>query len=228
MRGKLIVIEGTDGSGKQTQTELLVSRLESEGIKVKTLAFPNYDTPTGKIVGGPYLGKKEICESFFTENATNVDPKVASLYYAADRRYNCPQIMEWLAAGYWVILDRYTTSNMGHQGGKIKTKAERKKMFEWLHQLEHDLLALPIPDITLLLYMPYEQAAELKRYRSHNKLLDHHEASEEHLRNAERAYKELAALYNWPIINCVKDNNIKTITDTHQELYNVIKRHLNL
>lgn len=88
MKGKIIVIEGTDCSGKETQTSLLVQRLSKEGKKIERVSFPSYDTPTGKIVGGAYLGKSYIGEGYFPEGAANVDPKVASLYYAADRRYN--------------------------------------------------------------------------------------------------------------------------------------------
>ena len=92
-KGKLIVIEGTDCSGKETQTKLLIKRLIGENIKVRDFSFPNYDSPTGKIIGGAYLGKPSIGESYFEENATNVDPKVASLYYADDRKYNIPKII---------------------------------------------------------------------------------------------------------------------------------------
>ena len=106
MRGKLIVIEGTDCSGKQTQTELLQKRLNDLNLNCIRIDFPRYDTPTGKIVGGPYLGKPEICDSFFLEGAVNVDPKVASLYYAADRKYNIGEVNEYLDKGYFVILDR--------------------------------------------------------------------------------------------------------------------------
>ena len=93
MRGKLIVIEGTDCSGKETQTNLLLKKLNSEGIKVEKFSFPNYQSPTGKIIGGPYLGKEYICDCWFSEGATKVDPKVASLYYAADRKYNIHKII---------------------------------------------------------------------------------------------------------------------------------------
>ena len=85
MKGKLIVIEGTDCSGKETQTNLLMKKLESDNISIVKFDFPNYDSPTGRIIGGPYLGKEYICPSWFTEGAVNVDPKVASLYFAADR-----------------------------------------------------------------------------------------------------------------------------------------------
>src|SRR5574344_170376 len=110
MRGKIIVIEGTECSGKDTQTQLLVQRLKREGRKVERLAFPMYDTPTGKIIGGPYLGKEYIGDSWFNEGAVNVDPKVAALYYAADRKYNIRMISDLLDDGYDIILDRYVES----------------------------------------------------------------------------------------------------------------------
>ena len=88
METHLIVIEGTDCSGKETQSKALEEHLTSIGRKVKTFSFPMYDTPTGKIIGGPYLGKKQICEGWFPEGAPNVDAKVSSLLYALDRLYN--------------------------------------------------------------------------------------------------------------------------------------------
>lgn len=156
MKGKLIVIEGTDCSGKQTQTELLQKRLNDLNLNCIRIDFPRYDTPTGKIVGGPYLGKPEVCPSYFTEGAVNVDPKVASLYYAADRKYNIGKVIEYLDKGYFVILDRYTTSNLAHQGSKILDKDERFNMYQWIDKLEFWLLELPKPDVAIFLHMPYE------------------------------------------------------------------------
>ena len=92
MKGKLIVIEGTDCSGKETQSNLLIEKLKKENIRIEKFSFPNYNSPTGKIVGGPYLGKSYICEGWFEEGAPNVDPKVSALYYAADRLYNIDKI----------------------------------------------------------------------------------------------------------------------------------------
>ena len=143
MKGKLIVIEGTDCSGKETQTKTLVKRLEKEDIACVRLCFPNYDSPTGKIVGGPYLGKSYICDGWFSEGATNVDPKVSSLYYAADRKYNVVAIEELINKGINVILDRYVYSNLAHQGGKINDKDKRFEMYNWLDKLEFELLELP-------------------------------------------------------------------------------------
>ena len=136
---RLIVIEGTDCSGKETQSKLLVEKLESLGYKAIRLTFPNYDTPTGKIVGGPYLGKKEICECWFPEGAVNLDPKVASLYYAADRKYNEVEIQKYLDDDYFVICDRYVSSNMAHQGSKIKNDEDRKIINELLEKFKTPL-----------------------------------------------------------------------------------------
>ena len=167
MKGKLIVIEGTDCSGKETQTKLLVKFLEDSGEKVFSFSFPNYNCPTGKIIGGPFLGKSYICDGFFPEGAPNVDPKVASLYFAADRLYNKDQITKYIDDGINVILDRYTTSNMGHQAGKLHTKEERLKMFKWLENLEYNVLELPKPDIKVFLYMPYIYTKKLHVLKFH-------------------------------------------------------------
>ncbi len=221
--GKFIVIEGTDCSGKETQSKLLVEKLEKMGKKAIRLTFPNYDSPTGKIVGGPYLGKKEICECWFKEGAVNLDPKVASLYYAADRKYNENSIKKYLDDDYFVICDRYVSSNMAHQGSKIKNDEERFHMYEWIDKLEFWLLSLPKPDKTIFLHVPYTYAANLKKNRVS---LDEHEMNEEHLKNSEIAYVELSQLYNWKNINCIKNNEIRTIEDINEEIIECIKEYL--
>lgn len=221
--GKFIVIEGTDCSGKETQSKLLVEKLNNMGHKAIRLTFPNYDTPTGKIVGGPYLGKKEICECWFPEGAVNLDPKVASLYYAADRKYNEKEIKKYLEEDYFVICDRYVSSNMAHQGSKIKNDEERFHMYEWIDKLEFWLLGLPKPDKTIFLHVPYTYAAKLKKNRLS---LDEHEMCEEHLKNSEVAYIELSELYNWKHINCIKDDAIRSVEDINAEIIECLKEYL--
>ena len=221
MKGKLIIIEGTDCSGKQTQAEKLIERLNSEGIDTVKYSFPDYDTPTGKIVGGPYLGKSYICDGWFPEGAPNVSGKVASLYYAADRLYNVDKIKKSLYDGKLVIIDRYVESNMAFQGSKFETKEQRISMFKWLEKLEYELIGLPRPDKVLFLYMPYEYACELKKKRE--ELPDQNEKDENLLRRAERTYLELAEIYNYEIINCVENNTIRNIEDIHNEVYRKIK-----
>ena len=219
--GKIIVVEGTDCSGKETQTKLLEQSLKELGIDCIRFEFPMYDTPTGKIVGGDYLGKPEIGPSLFEEGAVQVDPYVVCLYYAADRKYNMPKILKYLNQDYFVILDRYITSNLAHQGSKIKDKEERFHMYQWIDKLEYWLLDLPKPDETLFLHVPYEYSLELRKNRTN---IDEHEKSPEHLQQAEKAYLELAELYHWDTIECVRDNTLRSIEDIHEEIVQKIKK----
>ncbi len=217
--GKLITIEGTDCSGKGTQSDALLKILKEKGYKAEKISFPMYDTPTGRIVGGPYLGKPEIGEGYFKEGASNVPPLVASPYFSIDRLYNIPKVNALLEQDYIVILDRYVESNMAHQGGKIKDPIERRKLYNKLHSLEYEVFELPRPDLTFFLYMPYQYSCLLKKNR---KSLDQHETSEEHLRNAEEAYLELVDIYNYEIINCVENGQIRSIEDITGELYSKV------
>ncbi len=220
MKGKIIVIEGTDCSGKETQSKKLEDYLKKSGKKCKRFYFPNYESPTGKIVGGPYLGKEEYGESYFKEGAVNVDPHVICLYYAADRKYNMTEIEKYLNKGYYVILDRYTTSNLAHQGSKIHDKDERFNMYQWIDKLEYWLLKLPKPDKTIFLHMPLKYTLELMKNR---KNFDEHEKDPNYLKNSEDAYIELSELYNWDKIECVKDDKIKTIDEISKEIIEIIK-----
>lgn len=221
--GKFIVIEGTDCSGKETQSKLLVEKLTNMGYKAIRLTFPKYDSPTGKIVGGPYLGKKEICDCWFPEGAVNLDPKVASLYYAADRKYNEKEIQKYLDDDYFVICDRYVSSNMAHQGSKILEDEERFHMYEWIDKLEFWLLNLPKPDKTIFLHVPYTYAVELKKNRES---LDQHETNEEYLKNSEVAYIELSEMYNWKHINCIENKKIRTIESINEEIITCLQEYL--
>ena len=215
MKGKLIVVEGTDCSGKETQTKLLLKKLD----KTYYYSYPNYESPTGKIVGGPYLGKKEIGPCWFKEGAVNVDPYVCSLYYAADRKYNIKEIIDLLEKGNNIILDRYVYSNMAHQGSKMKDIKKRKEIYKFLEELEFNLLKLPKPDIKIFLHMPFEYAKILKKNREN---IDEHEKSDNHLIQAEKAYKEISKLYDFKIIECVKNEEIRSIDDINNEVLSYI------
>ena len=223
MKGIIIAIEGTDCSGKETQAKLLVENLMKENIKAVYMGFPDYDSPTGKIVGGPYLGKKEISESWFLEGVGNVEGKIASLYYAADRAYHLKTIKKYVEEGYVLVLDRYVESNMAFQGGKIKDECQRDAMYEWIEKLEYGLLELPRPDMILFLYMPAYYASILKKNRIS---LDEHEKNKEILLQAEKAYLELAKKYHYDQINCVKDEQIRPISDIANEVYEKVVRKL--
>lgn len=229
MRGKLIVVEGTDCSGKETQTLLLEKKLNELGIESKMLSFPMYDTPTGQIVATCYLGKEEYCDylfkdgvrGLFPEGSSHVDYLTSSLYYAADRRYNKNKIEELLDRGVNVILDRYIYSNLAHQGGKIKDNEEREKYFKNIEMLEFDILEIPKPDKVIFLYVPYDVALELKKSRK--EALDQNERDTEHLINAEKTYFELADKYNFDIINCAPNNKIRSITSINDELFSKVE-----
>lgn len=227
---KIIVIEGTDCSGKETQSKLLIEKLKQDLIDVEYIDFPNYNSPTGKIIAGPYLGKEDVDEKgnrlfykpLFSEGASNVNPKVSSLYYAADRLYNMEKITKTLETKN-IILDRYSYSNMAHQGGKILDQKERGKMYKWVDELEFGLLKLPHADIKIFLHMPYEYVCELKKNRQN---LDQNEIDESYLKNSEKAYLEIASNYDFKTIECVCNNNIRTIEDISEELYHYVKSKL--
>ena len=225
-RGKILVIEGTDGSGKETQSKKLVEYLTNKGLKVKSYSFPIYSSPSGRIVGGPYLGKAEYGDSFFPETSANVDPLVSSLYYAAYRRYNfLSNIEEELYKNDIIVLDRYTMSNMGHQAGKAKNKKDRDKILKFIEIVEFDLCELPRPDKVIFLHMPFEAAKELRKDRASG---DGNENSESHLRHAEKNYVEIAKKYGWHNINCIKTKkytkleDIKSIDEISEEIKKVV------
>ncbi len=220
-KGKLLVIEGTDCSGKETQAKKAVEYFKNKGINIYEYSFPNYESTTGKIVGGPYLGKSYICEGWFSEGAVNVDPLVASAYYAADRRYNIPEINKHLENGDIVLLDRYVESNMAHQGGKIKDPKKRQEIYQKLDTLEFEIMELPRPDAVIFLYMPFEYAAILKKNRAES--ADQHESNREHLEQAEKAYLELTEKYNYIKVDCVKNDVIRTIDDISSEVVSRIE-----
>ncbi len=222
MRGKLIVIEGTDCSGKETQSNNLLNFLSTKG-KVQKFSFPMYDTPTGRIIGGPYLGKKNISMCWFPEGAANVEAKVASLYFAADRLYNVKKINDTLDKGINVILDRYVYSNMAHQGGKFKTEKEREELFEWIRKLEFELLELPEPDIKIFLHLSNDGAKILRAKRDQSEALDEHEKNEQHLINAENTYIQLARKFDFFTIECMRDNQIKTIDEISSEVISFVE-----
>ena len=200
--GKLFVIDGTDGSGKQTQFEKLEKRLTKDGIDYKTVSFPNYDSPSSSLV-------KMYLSGEFGKNAKDVSPYIASTFYAADR---------------------YTTANMVHQAGKIYDKEERKKFLDWLWDFEFDLYGLPIPTEVFFLNMPVEKSLELIENRenkfSHTTKKDIHESDKNHLTDAYNAACDVAKEYNWHEIHCVKDNKLRSIEDIHEEIYKQIRKHI--
>ena len=214
-KGKLIVIEGTDCSGKETQSKLLVKKLNLQGINAINLSFPMYDTPTGRIVSEAFLGKNNNSKSWFKEGSINVNPKIACLYYAADRKYNFDIINNYLEKGYYVVVDRYVSSNMAHQGAKIEDPDKRFELYGWIDKLEYWLLELPKADETIFLHVPFKYSNELMKNR---KVLDSNEKDENYQINSIKTYLELASLYNWKLIECIKDDKLRSIEDINNEI----------
>jgi len=219
-RGKIFVIEGTDCSGKATQTKMLLERLRADNIPCETLSFPRYDTPTGDIIKR-YLGKDGYQQEFGP--AVDVPPKIASVLYAEDRYAAKPLIEQIINSGKHLILDRWVEANMGHQGGKI-AKEKREEFFKWVDELEYGTFQLPRPNLVFFLYMPHQIGIELKKGRPGE--ADGHESNLDHLREAEKAYIQLANIFSWKRIDCTSDGTIRTLRspeDISNEVYkNVI------
>jgi dTMP kinase len=205
-KGKFIVIDGTDGSGKATQTKILVDKLRNEGYKVETADFPQYGKKSAGMVEEYLNGKFGTAEE--------VGPYRASFFYASDRYAASFKIRKWLDQGRIVISNRYVTANMGHQGGKIKDKNKRKEYFKWLYNLEFKIFDIPKPDLNIILHVDAEVAQKLvdkkeKRAYIKNGSRDIHENDIKHLRNAEKVYLEITKIFKHSdLIECTEYGNI--------------------
>ena len=218
--GKLFVIDGTDGSGKQTQFDLLKKHLSEDGIDYRTVSFPNYDSPSSALV-------KMYLSGEFGENAKDVSPYIASTFYAADRYATFKKdFKEYYDNGGIILADRYTTANMVHQAGKIDDEIEREKYLNWLFDLEFNLYGIPEPTKVFFLNMPPEKSLELIKNRenkfTHNDKKDIHERDSKHLEESYNAACSLVDKYDWNEIKCVKNNEIRTREDIHNEIYNIV------
>jgi dTMP kinase len=227
-KGLRFVIEGTDGSGKETQSFCLGERLYDEGIDYEIMSFPRYDTPWGKLVGECYLGKDlGLGTGPIFPDAVNLDSIEASLLYAGDRRGARDEILEINGIGKHIVFDRYVESNMGHQCGKLESREERDYLRNKIEMLEYGVLELPKPDLVMFLYMPFEISKKLKT--GTREVKDAHESSDEHLMNAEKSYLELSDHYGWVRINCSEDGiEPRKIEEIHEEIYGYVKEMFNL
>lgn len=205
-KGKFIVIDGTDGSGKATQTKLLIERLKNKKYKVEMADFPQYGKKSAALVEEYLNGKYGT--------AQEVGPYKASVFYACDRYDASFKIKKWLDEGKIIISNRYVTANMGHQGGKIASSRERNKYFKWLYDLEYRIFNIPKPDINLILHIDAAVAQKLvdqkdKRKYIKNGKRDIHENDLKHLRNAEKVYLEIAKSFpGFVLVECVKKGKI--------------------
>lgn len=222
--GKLFVIDGTDGSGKQTQSLMLKKRFDEEKINYMQISFPNYNSPSSSLV-------KMYLSGDFGEHPDDVSPYIASTFYAADRYATYKTKLEkFYETGGIILADRYTTSNMIHQAGKIKNKEERKKFIEWLFDLEFNLYKIPKPDKVFFLNMPPKDSINLIKNRN-NKFTktaqkDIHERDEHYMLESYNAACDLAKEYNWNEINCIKEGKIRALEDIHEEIYKAIKKEI--
>ena len=222
--GKIFVIDGTDGSGKQTQFMKLQERLTKENINYKTVSFPNYDSPSSSLV-------KMYLSGEFGTDAKKISPYIASTFYAADRYATYKKdLEEYYNNGGIILADRYTTANMVHQAGKIADKTERKKFLDWLCDFEFNMYGLPVPTEVFFLNMPVEKSLELIKNRenkfTHQAQKDIHESDPNHLIDAYHAACDVAKEYNWFEIHCMKDGELRAIEDIHEEIYNEVKKHI--
>lgn len=230
----LIAIEGTDCSGKQTQSEMLIKRLAEVGVNATKRQYPNYESPTGYVVGACYLGKPHMGKCIFPEGTTNVDPIVASGYYAIDR-YSDKYALTKELTNNVVVLDRYVESNIAYQAGLVSDKKERAKIFNYITKLEYGLNKLNKPDVRILIYMPYDYATLLKKNRE--ELPDGLEQSEQRLKLAEVAYLEMAKKMKFKKIDCIKQNadrtnpkitDIKSREEINDEIFAYVKTKLKI
>lgn len=198
--GKIIVIEGIDCSGKETQMKYLKEWLQTLGYQVKTISFPNYCSATGKILGGPFLGKKDFLPPLFLEGANHVDAKTSTLLYAADRAYNRKDLQKLKEESDYVIIDRYVYSAMAYQGSKIP-KEEQQSFFEWIEKIEFDFLELPKPDLCLYLDLSIKEVQTFLRKRKDQ---DQNEKDLKYLIECQAVYAELAKKYSFQTIDCRK------------------------
>ena len=217
MDGKLIVLEGTDGSGKSTQFARLCQRLEAEDHAFHRVIFPRYQQESSALVR-MYLGGE------FGEKPGDVNAYAASTFYAVDRYAAYRQDWGgWYEGGGLVMADRYTTSNAVHQAGKLP-QAARQEFFRWLYEFEFDKLELPRPDLVLYLDMPTRQAVSLLRGResqTHTKG-DIHEVDDAYLAGCREAALEAAQVLGWQVVPCVANGTLRPVEEIHEELWNLI------
>ena len=216
--GKLIVIEGTDGSGKSTQFRLLTERVAQEGHKFQKLVFPQYKEESSALIR-MYLGGQ------FGTKPSDVNAYAASAFYAVDRYASYKKVWgQWYEEGGLVLSDRYTTSNAVHQASK-ESEETRGEFLRWLYEFEYDKLGLPRPDLVIYLDVPTDFTEKMMRSReaATNTSADIHEKDMDYLATCRRTGKAAARFYNWTVIECVRDGQMRSIEDIHEEIYCHVK-----
>ena len=215
--GKLIVIEGTDGSGKSTQFRLLTQAVEEMGVEFRKLVFPQYQEESSALIRMYLAGQ-------FGSSPGDVNAYAASAFYAVDRYASYRKVWgKWYEEGGLVLSDRYTTSNAVHQASK-ENPENRPAFLQWLYEFEYDKLGLPRPDLVIYLDVPTAFTEKLMRSReesTHTKA-DIHEQNSSYLATCRECGRAAAEYYGWSIVNCVKDGAMRSIEDIHEEIYALI------
>ena len=216
--GKLIVIEGTDGSGKSTQFGLLTQRVTAEGREFQRLVFPQYAEESSALIR-MYLGGQ------FGNSPSDVNAYAASAFYAVDRYASYKKVWgAWYENGGLVLSDRYTTSNAVHQASK-EPEETRGEFLRWLYEFEYEKLGLPRPDLTIYLDVPTDFTEKMMRSReaATNTKADIHEQDLTYLATCRRMGRSAAEFYGWTVIDCVRDGSMRSIEDIHEEIYRHVK-----
>ena len=221
MNGKLYVIEGVDGSVKATHTELLYQALLAEGKPVRKVSFPDYDSPSSSLI-------KMYLNGEFGTDPQSVNAFATSVFFAVDRFASFRKDwQEFYENGGIIIADRYVTSNLVHQAGKISDAAEKERYIQWLSDLEYNIFGLPKPDCVIFLDMPPAYSLKLRQQRNELKqglTADIHEADQTYLQNAYENAIGIAKHQEWHTISCVADDKIRTIEDIHAEIVCTINK----
>ncbi|MBA1334782.1 MAG: Thymidylate kinase [Firmicutes bacterium] len=220
MKGKLIIIEAGDASGKATQTLKLYNRLKDERYNVMRVEYPNYKSDSSALI-------KMYLNGEFGSRPEDVNPYVASTFFAVDRFASYKKEWEdFYNGGGIVVSDRYTTSNMIHQAAKIQDKKLRDSFLEWLWNFEFELFGLPVPDCVVFLNMPPEFSRKLLKERNNKytgeKEKDIHESDLRYLANSYNNALEIADKYNWDVVDCIADGMLRPIEDIHREIYRIV------
>lgn len=219
VKGKLIIIEAGDGCGKATQTKLLYDRLNQAGYKVKKVEYPDYESPACTPV-------KMYLQGEFGGHVDDVNAYAASVLFAVDRYASYR--MKWkkdYEEGTIILADRYTTSNMVHQAVKIEDSKMRDEFLSWLWDTEFTKMGLPVPNKVIFLNMPPDISNKLidNRAKKDNRKKDIHEQDKNYLEKCYEVYQEMANRYDWDIVECAKDNQLRTIEEIHEDVWQKIQ-----